>query len=183
MQKPPEKRRHFLPITFRLPDEKDRLHDPEKQKTIWLLQRKELCQRVPVVHLKYCCAAKSYCPNAEKYFDKQHFFMSSFQSQMRLRISFHASANTDDVLALPIGMSYLAFFYWRPPLASMYKQASPIKIKNHTSNCQSVFVIIEDLPPRRMQVGKLLLFYRHEFRNSFFQWKVKFISAIPFRQM
>ena len=25
---------------------------PEKQKTIWLLQRKELCQRVPVVHLK-----------------------------------------------------------------------------------------------------------------------------------
>jgi hypothetical protein len=53
VQKQPEKQHYFLPRTFRLPDEKDRLHDPEMQKTICLLQRKELGQIVPEIRRFY----------------------------------------------------------------------------------------------------------------------------------
>src|SRR2546423_135468 len=36
------------------------------------MQRKDMRQSVPVLHLKQGDAAKNYCLNAENYFDKQH---------------------------------------------------------------------------------------------------------------
>ena len=41
-----------------------------------LLQRKVMRQRMLVIHLKQGYAAKSYCLNGEKYFDKQQLVKS-----------------------------------------------------------------------------------------------------------
>ncbi len=56
-QKQPEKLRHFLPITFRLSDEKDRLYDPNGQENVLFAARKRIvsdwAKNAPLLHLNY----------------------------------------------------------------------------------------------------------------------------------
>ena len=72
-----EERRHFLPITFRFLCVKDRLRDPDMQKMIWLLPRKELRRNSAVFASQLSRYTKFYDSKSEWNCDKQHRLLLS----------------------------------------------------------------------------------------------------------
>ena len=70
MQKQPEKGRRFLPITFRLPDEKDRFYHAGKQENVLFAARKRIvsdwARNAPLLHFNYRDARSFMDQNAKR---------------------------------------------------------------------------------------------------------------------